>query len=83
MSGLKRGDLVWTLSQCYGIVENLRGDEAVLYLGTGERVTLPVAKLFAVTPHAALAADTEEPANFASILAKCDRQPAPSPDSPA
>jgi hypothetical protein len=68
MSGLKRGDLVWTLEQLYGIVEVIRDSEAVLFLGTGRRVTVPLDRLFPVTPQGDLAGDADVPANFGALL---------------
>ncbi len=68
MSSLKRGDLVWTLDQVYGIVEVIRGSEAVLFLGDGRRVTVPLDRTFPVTAQGSLASDAEEAANFGPLL---------------
>ncbi len=83
MSRLKRGDLVWTLDQLYGIVEVIRGAAALLFLGTGDRVEVPLDRIFPVTPQGDLAGEADEIANFSVLLADWasgPHQPADQPD---
>lgn len=74
MSGeLRRGDLVWTTEQLYGIVEAIRGDELLVFLGNGRHVALPLERVIGVRPDGSLASEHEDVANFGALLGARDQ----------
>ncbi len=65
---IRRGDLVWTLDQCYGVVETLAGDYAHVFVGDGRRVKIPSGRVFPVDVHGSFVGISDRAANFGAIL---------------